>query len=68
MAVDHGRLTAFAAQKIVDRHIGDFTFDIPKRLIHSTDGVVQHRAVAPVGIDIHHVPQVFDVGRIATLH
>ena len=47
--------------------LADFALDVPQRHVDAADGVVQHRAVAPVGVDVHHVPQVFDVGRVAAL-
>ena len=40
--------------------------DVPQRLVDAADGVVQHRAVAPVGAVVHRLPDVVDaVGGLA---
>ena len=57
---------ALAAPQIVDRHSSLPALDVPQRLIHAADGVVEHRAVAPVGAVVAHLPRVLDtVGRFA---
>ena len=65
--VYHRRLTAFAAQQIIHRHIGNFALDVPQCHIHAADRVVQYRAVAPVGVDHHHMPQIVDIAGVAAL-
>ena len=55
-----GGFAALAAQKLVDRHARLASFDIPERLIDAADGVVQHRAIAPVGAVVAGLPDVFD--------
>ena len=56
----------FAAQQLVQGHICQLALDIPQRHVDACHGVVQHRAVAPVGIDHHQVPQVFNIVGIAS--
>src|ERR1035438_215769 len=59
-------LAAFSARKLVHRHAGLPALDVPERLVHAADGVVQHRAVLPVGAVVTGLPDVFDaVGVLA---
>src|SRR5437588_1547275 len=58
----HG-LPAFPSQHFVDRHAGLAPLDIPQRLIDTTDCVIQHRPVAPVGTVVTCLPRVFDAIR-----
>jgi len=61
VGVDIGSLAAFAADEIVDRHVGHAAFDIPEGLIDAADGVVEHRAVFPVRAVVAGLPDVFDL-------
>ena len=61
VGVSIGRLAAFPADQIVDRHVGHAAFDVPERLVHAADGVVQNGAVFPVRAVVAHLPGVFDL-------
>ena len=66
MTVAVGGLAALAAQQLIDRHPGLAALDVPQRLIHAADGVVQHRAVPPVGAVVARLPGIVDpVGGLA---
>ena len=66
MRVGVGRLAAFAADQLVDGHVGLPALDVPERLVDAADGVVQRRAVAPVGAVVARLPDVLDaVHRLA---
>ena len=59
-------LAALAAEQLIDRHAGLAALDVPQRLVDAADGVVQHRAVAPVGAVVAGLPDVVDaVGGLA---
>lgn len=46
----HGRrFPGFAAEELVQRHARHLALDIPQRLIHAAEGVVENWTVAPVG-------------------
>ena len=57
------RLAALAAHKLVHRHAGLAALDVPQRLVHAADGVVQHRPVLPVGAVVAGLPDVLDAVR-----
>ena len=54
------RLTAFAAQELVDGHSRLPPFDVPQGLVDSANRVVEHRPVSPIGTVVHGLPQVLD--------
>ena len=56
-----GRHARFAAEQLVDGHVGALALDVPQRLVDAAHGVVKHRPVAPVRADVHRLPDVFDV-------
>jgi hypothetical protein len=60
VSVNHSRTTALAAQQLVDRHAGLASFDVPKRLIDTADGIIEDRTIAPVRGVVHGLPQVFN--------
>ena len=61
-----GRFAALPAQQLIDGHPRLASLDVPERLVDAADGVVQHRAVAPVGAVVAGLPGVVDpVGRLA---
>ena len=65
MAVDRGRVAVFAAEDVVKRHIGALGLDVPQRDVDAADGIVQHRAVAPVAVDHHQAEQFLDAASVA---
>jgi len=64
VAVGIDGLAALAAEKLVDRHAGALAEDVPQGHIDTADGVVEHRAVAPVGADKGRLPHVLDLRRV----
>jgi hypothetical protein len=51
---------------LVDGHARLAALDIPQRLVHAADGVVEYRPIAPVGAVVAGLPGVFDaVGGLA---
>ena len=68
MGIDRRRLAALAAQQLVDRHVGQLALDIPQGLVDAGDGVVEHRAVAPVALHHAHLEQLFDARDIFAEH
>src|SRR5450631_920529 len=66
MRVAGGSFPALASQKLVHRHACLASLDIPERLIHAADGVVQHRTIAPIGAVVAGLPDVLDtIGMLA---
>ena len=59
-------LAALAAEQVVDGHARLLALDVPQRLIHTGDGVVQHRPVAPVPVHHRHLPDLLDARDVAT--
>jgi hypothetical protein len=55
-----GRLAALAAEQLIHGHPRHPSLDVPQRLVHPADGVVQNRPVAPVRGVVHRLPQVVD--------
>ena len=66
VAINHGAFATFATPKLIDGHVGDFAFDVPQGHVDTADGVVEHGAVAPVGVDHHQLPHVFAVAGVTT--
>ena len=64
MAVDAGRLADLAAEQVIHGHAGHLALDVPEGLVHAGDGVVEHGAVAPIGADHAHLPDVLDAGDV----
>ncbi len=62
--VDRRGLAHLAAKQVVQGHPGLLALDVPKRLVHARDGVVQHRPVAPVAVGVHQPPQLPDASGI----
>ena len=60
MTIEVHRFARLAAQKLEHRHAGHAALDVPQRLVDAANGVVFHRAVAPVGGVVGHLPDVFD--------
>ena len=66
MTVAVGRLAAFSAQELVDGQPRLAALDVPEGHVHPADGIVQDRAVPPVGAIVAGLPGVIDpVGRLA---
>ena len=55
------RVTAFSAQQSVHRQSGVLAKDVPQGHVDTTDGIVEHRTVSPVGTDEGRLPDVFNV-------
>ena len=51
---------AFAPEELIHGHAGLTALDVPQRLVHAADRVVEHRAVPPVGGVVAHLPGVLD--------
>ena len=49
--VDLNRIPALASEQLIDRQSSPLAKQIPKRDVDATDGVVEHRSVAPIGTD-----------------
>ena len=64
VTVDARSLAHLAAQQVVNGHIRHLALDVPQRFVHAGDGVVEHGAVAPVGADHAHLPDVLDAGDV----
>src|SRR5262249_17793551 len=56
---------AFAAEQLIDGHVGELALDVPEGNIDAGDGVVQYRAIAPVAVDHVHLEDFFDALYIA---
>ena len=65
VGIDGSGFAALAAEELVDGHAGQFAFDIPQGHVDTGDGVVEHGAVAPVMMDHHGLPEVFDAGDVS---
>ncbi len=65
MTVNRNRVFRFTAEQLIERHSRQLAFDIPQCHIHACDGVIHHRTISPVGVHLHHLPQIFDVVAIA---
>ena len=61
MSVSGDGIPGLAAQQLIKRHIGKLTFNIPQRHIHAGYGVIHYGAISPVGIDVHHLPEIFNI-------
>src|SRR5262249_47559526 len=61
MRVEIYRKPALTPEQLVDGHNGALALDVPKRLVHAAEGVVQDRPVAPVRADVTALPDVLDV-------
>src|SRR5207253_3115661 len=57
-------VSTFAAEKLVDRHVGPFAKDVPQGHIDAAEGVAEHGAVAPIGADEPRLKNVFNLERI----
>src|SRR6185369_5758037 len=66
VAVTIGGLAAFAARKLVDGHAGLTALNVPQRLIHTADRIIQNRAVFPVGAVVTGLPDVLNPVRRLT--
>src|SRR5262249_49859630 len=64
VAVGVDGLAAFAAEELIHGHAGPLAEDVPQGHVHAADGVVEHRAVAPVGADERGLPDVLDLGGV----
>ena len=58
-------LAALTTEQLIDGHARPLALDIPQRLVHAGERVVEHRPTAPVGADVGRLINVFDVVRIA---
>ena len=65
MHVDGRAAAAAAAPELVAGHARRLALDIPQRHLQRADGVVQHRAVAPVAVVHGAVPEVGDGAGVA---
>ena len=65
VAVDRHAFAALAAEQLVQRHVRQFALDVPQGHVDAGDGVVLDRPIAPVGVLMHQLPQLFNRVRIA---
>src|SRR5262249_26290705 len=63
--VEINRLARLATEQLIDGETRLASLDVPQRLIHAADRVVQHRPVAPVRAVVHRLPGVLDAVRRA---
>src|ERR1035437_9543685 len=64
--IDTSRTAALAAEQLVHGHAGPLALDVPERLVHAGDGVVQNWSAPPVGADHSCLPDIFDVVGVPT--
>ena len=65
MAIEADVIAHTAAPKLVTRNTKRFAKNVPQREIDARDGRAAHNAVSvPEVLAIHHLPKVFDAGRI----
>jgi len=57
--IDSRRLAAFAAQQVIDRHVGQLALDVPQRHVDARDRVVQDGPVAPGALHHGHLEELF---------
>ena len=67
MRVAGHREAALAPEQLVDRHVGPLALDVPQGLVQAAQGIVQHRAVAPVGAGVGVLPHVLDAIHVPAL-
>src|SRR4051812_1573363 len=60
MAVDGGGFATLAPEQFVDRHVGQLALDIPQGDVDAGDGVVEHGAIAPVGVDHRRLEDILN--------
>src|SRR5262245_20457728 len=66
MAISIGGFPAFASEQLVNGHPRLPSLDVPKRLVDAANGVVQHRAIAPVRAVVARLPDIVDaIGGLA---
>ena len=65
MGIGRDGRSCLAAQQLIQRHICQFALDVPQSHINTGHCIVDDRAIAPVGVDHHQVPQILDVVGIA---
>src|ERR1700728_3447459 len=61
-----GGLATLAPKELIDGHTRLAAFDIPQRLVHAADGIIQHGAVAPIGAVIAGLPDIVDAVGVFT--
>jgi len=67
MSVTVSGESAFASEQLIDGHIRPFSFYVPQGLVEAAEGVVQDRAVTPIGTRISVLPHVLYVVGVAAL-
>ena len=65
MGIAVGSEPAFTAKELIDGHVCTFTFNVPECLIEAAQGVIEDRAVAPIGACIGVLPHVFYVVNVS---
>ena len=66
MAINRYPFAAFAAEQLVQRHVGLLALDVPQGHVHTRNGVVLNRPIAPVGVLVHQLPQFLNAIGIPT--
>ena len=64
MRVDTNTLSCRATKQFVDRHTKCFSFNVPERLINTTDSTGQHGAPSVKGMSIHRLPVMWYSTRV----
>jgi hypothetical protein len=57
---------ALAARELINGHARLPSLDIPQGLIDTAEGVIQHRAILPIGTVVARLPDVLDTVRAFT--
>ena len=65
VGVDHKAFAALAAEKVVDRGIERFAFDVPERNVDGADGGHGDGTTTPIRAAIEVLPDVFGLERVA---
>ncbi len=60
VAVDGHALAALSTEQLVQGHVGEFALDIPQRHVDARNGIVLDRAIAPIGVLMHELPEFLD--------
>src|SRR5437764_13211166 len=61
MGIAIHREAGLAAEQSVNRHGRPLAFDVPERLVQSTQGIIQHGAVSPIRTGVSSLPKILDV-------
>ena len=64
MRINHGTIATFSTEKLIERHPGQLTFNVPEGHIDGTECGHRNRATPEVGTSIKKLPNVFAGARV----